>query len=621
MAVVRKVMKRCLSFILLGAALCGWFACVESVFAQGTAFTYQGSLSAGGQPVTGNFDLQFKLHPASTGTNQVGPTLTNAPVGVTNGLFTVSLDFTVSPFTGSPLWLEIGVRTNGSTNAYTILNPTQPITSAPYAIRSLNAGTSTAFTGTLQDSQLSTNVPLLNGSNIFSGHVNLNNGTGTFSGTLSGTFNGSGTGTFGGNFNGTGTGTFSGNGGDLTNLNVTNLVGVVLANPNWQLVQGTSQQAASANNYLTTNQALTTLTLPPSPGVGDTLRFSGSGVSGWKIAQNAGQSINTTGLGLPAGKNWSQQTGSTSTTWRSLASSSTGINLVGAALNGFLYTSTNAGQSWVQRNSSAAWIAVASSADGTKLAAAPNGGFIAISLDSGATWTNHGSSLFWYSITASSDGTKYAAVVNNGFIFTSVDTGMTWTQRATSQPWTGIASSADGTKLVAVANGVSIYTSPDSGVTWTNRNLNKPWYAVASSADGTRLVAVANNDFIYVSGDSGANWTQRASSLPWYAVGSSGDGTSMVAVINNGVIYNSVDSGQTWISRATSQPWNAVCVSTDGTRTVAGINGGQVYASPSSTSVGTGGYLLGSQFSNIELQHVGSGVWIPLSFAGTFTAN
>ena len=102
-------MKRCLSFIFLGAALCGWFATVNPVFAQGTAFTYQGLLTGtNGGSLTGNYDLQFKLHPASSGTNQVGPTLTNAPVGVTNGLFTVTLDFTTASYNGSALWLECG---------------------------------------------------------------------------------------------------------------------------------------------------------------------------------------------------------------------------------------------------------------------------------------------------------------------------------------------------------------------------------------------------------------------------------------------------------------------------------------------------------------------------------
>jgi photosystem II stability/assembly factor-like uncharacterized protein len=619
-------MKCRLSFIILGAAVCAWLAFLHPAFGQGTAFTYQGLLTTNGTAPTGNFDMQFKLHPASSGTNQVGPTLTSAPVVVSNGLFLVTLDFTITPYNGSPLWLEVGVRTNGSSNAYTILSPTQPITSTPYSVMSLNAGTAAALTGNITTSQLPTNVPLLGGTNVFTGPVTFSNGMGKFSGTLSGTFNGSGS--LSGTFSGTSTGTFNGNGGGLTNLNVTNLVGVVQSNPSWQLVQGTSQQAVSANSYLETNSALTTLILPPSPAVGDTFRFSGSGVGGWMLAQNAGQSILTTGLGSPAGKNWSLQSNSPSVFWRTLASSANGLNLVGAVYNGDVYTSSNAGQTWTARTASNPWYSVASSSDGTRLAAAINGGQIAISMNSGTNWTNYGPSKFWSSVTASANGTKFAAAVNGEYIYTSVNSGVTWTQQATSlstQPWYSIASSADGTKLVAVVNNGSIYTSIDSGVTWSNRNLTKPWYSVASSSDGTELVAVANNDYIYTSGDSGANWTQRATSLstqPWVTVSSSGDGTCLVAVVNNGLIYSSTDSGQTWTARTSgNQPWYGVCVSTDGTRAAAAINGGQIYTSTSATTVGTGGYLMGSQYSNIELQYIGNGQWMPLTFAGTFTAN
>src|SRR5205823_14380438 len=72
--------------------------------AVGTAFTYQGQLKQSGSPVNATFnDMVFKLWNDPTAiapANQVGPTLTTdglagdpAPVNVTNGLFTVQLDF------------------------------------------------------------------------------------------------------------------------------------------------------------------------------------------------------------------------------------------------------------------------------------------------------------------------------------------------------------------------------------------------------------------------------------------------------------------------------------------------------------------------------------------------
>src|SRR5213593_633996 len=66
--------------------------------AQGTAFTYQGRLSDGGNPANGSYDFRFALYTADTGGSQTGPTLTNSPVAANNGLFTATLDFGASRF-------------------------------------------------------------------------------------------------------------------------------------------------------------------------------------------------------------------------------------------------------------------------------------------------------------------------------------------------------------------------------------------------------------------------------------------------------------------------------------------------------------------------------------------
>jgi hypothetical protein len=81
--------------------------------AQSTAFTYQGRLDDGASPANGLYDLSFTLHAAAGGPAQVGGTLANMATAVSNGLFTVRLDFG-GEFPGADRWLEIGVRTNGS---------------------------------------------------------------------------------------------------------------------------------------------------------------------------------------------------------------------------------------------------------------------------------------------------------------------------------------------------------------------------------------------------------------------------------------------------------------------------------------------------------------------------
>jgi hypothetical protein len=109
--------------------------------AVGTAFTYNGRLAVGSNAANGSFDLQFRLRDAIIAGSLVGTANTLAPVAVSNGLFTVILDFGGTAFTGDARWMEIGVRTNGSTDAYITLSPRQPLLPSPYAIYAANAGT------------------------------------------------------------------------------------------------------------------------------------------------------------------------------------------------------------------------------------------------------------------------------------------------------------------------------------------------------------------------------------------------------------------------------------------------------------------------------------------------
>jgi hypothetical protein len=111
---------------------------LSTAHAQGTAFTYQGRLNNIGSPVNGLYDFQFSLFNAPSGGSQVGSTVTDLGVGVTNGLFTVTLDFGAN-FPGPNRWLAISVRTNGITG-FTALSPLQDLTPTPYAIYASTAG-------------------------------------------------------------------------------------------------------------------------------------------------------------------------------------------------------------------------------------------------------------------------------------------------------------------------------------------------------------------------------------------------------------------------------------------------------------------------------------------------
>ncbi len=100
----------------------------------GSAFTYQGRLTSGGAPVNGQCDFQFSLFDAASAGTQIGSTQSAGGVSVTNGLFTVVLDFGGGTFNGLARWLEIGVRCPAGSGSYTTLSPRQALTAAPYAL-------------------------------------------------------------------------------------------------------------------------------------------------------------------------------------------------------------------------------------------------------------------------------------------------------------------------------------------------------------------------------------------------------------------------------------------------------------------------------------------------------
>ncbi len=113
----------------LWAALALVLAVTASAGATTTAFTYQGKLTdTAGTPLAGNYDLTFKLFDAETGGNQVGSSILLPQVPVSQGLFTVELDFGGLVFiSGADRWLETAVKA-------VTLSPRTKITSVPLAM-------------------------------------------------------------------------------------------------------------------------------------------------------------------------------------------------------------------------------------------------------------------------------------------------------------------------------------------------------------------------------------------------------------------------------------------------------------------------------------------------------
>ncbi len=119
----------------------------HAAFGQSNEFTFQGRVLDNSLPPTANYDFEFSLWDSLVAGTQAGTTQTVTGVAVANGIFTVRLNFGAQ-FTGAARFIEIHVRPAGG-GAYTTLAPRQPISSSPYAIRSVNATTAdTAITAT-----------------------------------------------------------------------------------------------------------------------------------------------------------------------------------------------------------------------------------------------------------------------------------------------------------------------------------------------------------------------------------------------------------------------------------------------------------------------------------------
>lgn len=134
--------RRAFILIILALILTG------SAFAQTSSFNYQGRLDDQGSAANGSYLLQVKLYDAANGGSQAGSTLNDVPVTVTNGVFSVDLDFGAAAFNGGLRFLEVSVRKTAG-DPYTVLTPRQKINSSPYSTRAAVANSADSFNGNL----------------------------------------------------------------------------------------------------------------------------------------------------------------------------------------------------------------------------------------------------------------------------------------------------------------------------------------------------------------------------------------------------------------------------------------------------------------------------------------
>ena len=618
--------------------------------AQGTAFMYQGRLSDSGSPANGNYDLRFTIYSAVTNGSAVSLALTNSATAVTSGLFTVNLDFGAGVFTGVSRWLDMGVRTNGSTNAFTSLNPRQPILPVPYAIF---ANTASNLSGSLSATQLTGILPsgLLSGT--YSGTVNFPNATNNFNGA------------------------FSGNGAAVTNVNVVNLTGVLADS---QLPVNTA--LVDSNQTFSGANLFTGFNIFSGPTNGFNGAFSGNGVNltnlnGSQITigtvpdarlspnvplLNANQVFTGSnvfrGPGLYTGTNFFTGVNLFTNRGNSFVGSFFGNGLVG-----WLPTNGTA----VQADIDHGYLLTSSQFSTVTLPPAPTvGDIVRISGASAGGWLvreNPGQSVIgnfasyrnsypveppsngdYHDVAAAMDGTRMY-LVGNGIqgVYASSDSGHSWGPVGLlSGNFQSVACSADGKIVYAVTTTGTIDASSDSGANWGV--ISGSATTISCTADGTKIftgniacsgngtnLATFTSSTISISTNAGTTFNVSvpvpAGTLSCLAVSS--DCTRLVVGVNNGLLYASANSGATWSSITTSnQVWSGAWMSGDGSKFAATVsnNGGTVGGvynygvNVLPNTVSTNSTISGSLGTAVELQFIGNSRWMPVSSAGTIWA-
>ena len=339
----------------------------------------------------------------------------------------------------------------------------------------------------------------------------------------------------------------------------------------------------------------------------------GADASGARIWTAIGRGVDYTGVAYSYdGKNWILSQSSLSlfgrsvnvlteryapmanASWRSIYISSTGQYQSACVEGGFIYTSSDYGVSWTQKESSRSWSSISVSSTGQyQRAVVGNGvlGNIYISSDYGVTWMASpvGFGVNWNSISVSTTGQYQSACVYNGNIFTSSNYGVHWVSRDSTRNWISISVSSTGqyqSAVVGFGSGVggNIYISSDYGVTWrSDGGSAQNWTSISVSSTGQYQSACVYNGYIYNSSNYGVNWSQpRDSVRNWGSISVSSTGQYQSAVVNvtpGNTIYTSSDYGVNWTSRESARYWKSISVSSTGQYQSAVVSGGNIFIS------------------------------------------
>jgi hypothetical protein len=294
------------------------------------------------------------------------------------------------------------------------------------------------------------------------------------------------------------------------------------------------------------------------------------------------------------------------------------------------------GENWYAVDSSRNWSSVSLSGTGQYQSAVVFGGYIYTSSNYGQTWTPRAtdSNRNWRSISISSSGQYQTAVCSSiapgEYIYRSSDYGNTWianTSGPIQQEWRSVSISSSGQfQTTVVYNPAIIYYSQNYGNNWSTSSISplpSNLICVSISATGETQIACGDTGYIYFSENFGGlfngsvafisinyisissnalfysilyndnaflqtcilsfgqnnQYCENDDTRPFQAISLSSTGQFQTTVRNNGQIYVSRNYGQTWSTKNSVRDWKNISVSSTGQYQTAIVDGGQIYIS------------------------------------------
>ncbi|MEI7777785.1 MAG: hypothetical protein WCI52_04250, partial [bacterium] len=355
----------------------------------------------------------------------------------------------------------------------------------------------------------------------------------------------------------------------------------------------------------------------------------GGGGSYWGYYGGGSSGTSGTFVVGDSGSIWSAQTGSGQHNWTSVTSSSDGSKLAAVDANGYIYTSTDSGGTWVRSSSS-----VVGAGGGS---ATMNNGLLAYwKLDevSGARHDSTSNHLdltpYGTTITSSSGVLGQAANVPVNSYLAATDNRFSSARSVCG--WLKLSASNGSYQRFILGGTVQIYSDHHLAVDYDHAegpstiNPNQ-WYFICIIVNGSNLnvwlngnseistawpygsfgntIQLGSDSYVSVSEwlDEFGVWNRALSSQEisqlynsgsgrtysssaGQIITSSSDGSKLAAVdSNSGYIYTSTNSGSTWTQQTGSgqHSWTSITSSSDGSKLVAADgNNGYIYTSTNS---------------------------------------